>query len=190
MKVFAIAGSLRKGSYNRLLLMAAIKSAPDGMTFDVYDRLRDIPPFDQDEELDPPEPVRDLRARVEAAEAMLISTPEYNHGVPGVLKNAIDWLSRPSGRGVFTGRPVAIMGGGSSSFGAVRVHIQLRETLFSVSARVMGKPELILFKANERFDADGNMTDPVTLKLLPEYMRQFQDHIELARRARELAVGA
>jgi chromate reductase, NAD(P)H dehydrogenase (quinone) len=189
MKVFAVCGSLRKGSFNRKLLNNAIALAPAGMTFDVYEGLRDLPPFDQDFENDLPSAARDLKARVESADGVLFVTPEYNHSIPGILKNAIDWLSRPNSNNSLGGKPVLILGCGGSTFGAVRMHIAFREILFSLAANVLPKFEVIVFRAQERFDKDGTLTDKVTIEAVTEGLRLFGQHIEAARYVRELRAG-
>jgi len=163
MRVLAMCGSLRTGSFNRLLLNNAIRLAPAGMTIDVDDTLRDLPYYDQDLEPHLPRGVRAMKDRVRAADALLFVTPEYNHSIPGVLKNAVDWLSRPSAENSFAGKPVAVFGCGNSTFGAVRMQIAFREILFSVGARVVPKFEVIVFKAAERFDAEGALIDQVTI---------------------------
>src|SRR3712207_1416089 len=111
MNILGLSGSLRASSHNTALLRAASTLAPDGMTIELYDRLRELPPYDQDADGDvAPEPVRDLRRRIHEADGVLIATPEYNYSVPGVLKNAIDWASRPATASCLLGKPVAIMG--------------------------------------------------------------------------------
>jgi chromate reductase len=162
-KVFAMCGSLRKASYSKLLLQNTVRLVPAGVTIDAYDDLRVLPYYDQDDEHDPPHVVREFKARAKAADALLFVTPEYNHSLPGVLKNAVDWLSRPQADNNFAGKPAAVFGCGNSTFGAVRLQIAFREILWSVGAEIVPKLELIVFKASERFDANGVLVDRVVI---------------------------
>jgi chromate reductase, NAD(P)H dehydrogenase (quinone) len=165
--ILGISGSLRAGSYNTALLRAARKVAPTGMDIDIYEGLRAIPPYDADLDTEaPPEPVVDLRARVRAADGLLIATPEYNYGPPGVLKNAIDWASRPPATSSLKRKPVAIMGAAPGAFGSVRAQLSLRQAFLWTDSIVVGKPELMVFQAGQRFDGDGNLVDPQTQDLL------------------------
>src|SRR5690606_5488758 len=125
-KVVGIAGSLRKGSYNRGLLRAAQELLPEGVTLDVCE-LHGIPVFSEDDEKDPPQAVVDLKQRIRAADAVLIATPEYNYSIPGGLKNAIDWASRPYGDSAWLGKPVAIMGASIGRLGSARAQYHLRQ---------------------------------------------------------------
>jgi chromate reductase len=157
-------GSLRKASYSKLLLANVVRLAPDGVEIDAYDDLRVLPYYDQDDEHNPPHVVREFKARAKAADALLFVTPEYNHSLPGVLKNAVDWLSRPQSDNDFFGKPAAVFGCGNSTFGAARLQIAFREILWSVGAEILPKFELIVFKAAERFDANGVLTDNVVIE--------------------------
>jgi chromate reductase len=166
-KILGISGSLRAGSFNSALLRAAVELAPAGMKIDQYRGLRDLPHYDQDLDTDePPGPVADLRARVRAADGVLFATPEYNYGVPGVLKNAVDWVSRPVATSPLKRKPVAVMGAAPGAFGAVRAQLSLRQTLLWTDSDVLTKPELMVFQARERFDPKGELTDPQTRQLL------------------------
>lgn len=167
MNILGISGSLRAGSYNSALLRAARKVAPADMDIDIYDRLRAIPPYDADLDTEtPPEPVVDLRTRVRVADGLLIATPEYNYGPSGVLKNAIDWASRPPATSALKRKPLAIMGAAPGAFGSVRAQLSLRQSFLWTDSIVVGKPELMVFQAGQRFDADGNLVDPQTRELL------------------------
>jgi chromate reductase len=187
MKILAISGSLRAGSYNTAMLRAAQRVAPDGMRVELYGRLRDIPPYDMD--LDTPyqrpEPVADLRRRIEEADGLLIATPEFNYCVPGVLKNAIDWAStdwtRSEGLPLHR-KPAAIMGAAPTDFGSVRAQLSLRRMFVWTDTDVVVKPELIAFRAHERFDADGN-ADPATAGLIRDLLAALAGKIERARTA-------
>jgi chromate reductase len=189
MKIFAVCGSLRKASYNKMLLRNAIELAPAGMTFEEYKGLRELPAFDQDFEKDLPAAARDLKTSVEEADGVLFVTPEFNHSIPGVLKNAVDWLSRPANNNSLANKPVLVFGGGGSTFGAVRMHIAFREILFSLSANILPKFEVIVFRAADRFDAQGKLTDQVTIAAVKEALSLFEAHIKDAQHLSELHAG-
>ena len=159
MRILAISGSLRNGSYNTGLLRAAQESAPDGVEVHLYEGLAHLPPYDQDvQDHEPPAAVRDLRERIAAADAVLIATPEYNRSIPGVLKNAIDWASRPFPDNAIRGRPVAIVGASTGSYGALWAQMELRKVLGIAGARVL-EGELPVPRAHERFDEEGRLLD-------------------------------
>jgi chromate reductase len=157
-----IAGSLRAASYNRGLIRAAIEVAPAGTSVLHHD-LAEIPMFNADVEAngDPP-PVADFKQAIAAADALLIATPEYNHCVPGVLKNAIDWASRPARGSVLTGKPVAIMGASAGRGGTARAQAHLRDGLAYTNGLVLPLPEVLVDLAGDRFDREGNLTDQDT----------------------------
>jgi chromate reductase len=173
-----ISGSLRKGSLNTALLRAAVELAPPGVTIEVYDGLRDIPPYDGDLDTDqPPEPVRDLRQRIHATDALLISTPEYNYSIPGVLKNAIDWASRPIAASALRHKPVATMGAAPGNFGTLRAQLALRQVwLWTESIPVM-KPEVHVFRALERFDERGVLIDATTRALITQLLDALRNTV-------------
>lgn len=162
LRFLGIAGSLRAASYNRGLIRAAIDVAPAGTSVVHYD-LAAIPMFNADVEAsgDPP-PVAEFRRAIAAADALLIATPEYNHCVPGVLKNAIDWASRPARGSVLTGKPVAIMGASTGLGGTARAQAHLRDGLAYTNGFVLPLPEVLVGLAGERFDDDANLTDQDT----------------------------
>jgi chromate reductase len=167
LRILGISGSLRADSHNSALLRAAAKFAPAGVSVELYQGLRDLPPYDQDFDTEhPPAQVADLRARISAADGVLIATPEYNYGVPGALKNAIDWASRPAATSSLKGKPVAIMGAAPTNFGGVRAQLALRQSFLWIDAKVVGKPEVIVFRSHERFDEGGNLVDEDTRDLL------------------------
>ena len=152
MKVLGIAGSLRSGSLNRELLRRAASAAPAGIELVEWDRLREVPPYDTDLEDSDPKPVADLRRAIAEADAVVIATPEYNGSIPGQLKNALDWVSRPDvHRGPFRGKPVAVVSASTGMFGAMWASADLRKVLGIMGARVVDN-ELALAKAHERFD--------------------------------------
>jgi chromate reductase, NAD(P)H dehydrogenase (quinone) len=160
--IAALAGSLRKLSYNKGLLRAAQELLPEGVTLEILP-LDDIPLFNQDvEELGDPEPVKVFKDKIRRADALLIATPEYNYSVPGVLKNAFDWASRPPGQSVLTGKPVAIMGASPGRFGTVRAQLHLRQSLLYVNAQTLNKPEVMIPLAAQKYDAQGNLVDEET----------------------------
>jgi chromate reductase len=149
MKLLGIAGSLRAGSYNRQLLQLAADNLPDGVEYAVWDGLRDLPAFDEDEENTSSFAVAAFRSAVAAADAILIVTPEYNGSIPGALKNALDWGSRPRDTAAFRGKPVAAIGASSGAFGGVWAHAETRKILGLMGARVVDA-ELSLGKAGDR----------------------------------------
>jgi chromate reductase len=159
-RIVAFAGSLRRASYNRGLIRAAAESAPRGVTFDVV-HLDDIQLYNQDvEDAGEPLPIVAFKLAIARADAMLVATPEYNHGIPGVLKNAIDWASRPRVTSPLKDKPVAVMGASPGMGSTARAQAQLRETFVFTGACVMPQPELLISSAGSHFDHDGNLTDP------------------------------
>lgn len=170
LKVLGIAGSLRQGSYNRMALWAAQKLAPAGMVVEAHDGLRDIPAYDDDVRLAGfPAVVQDLRDRVRAADALLLVTPEYNYSIPGVLKNAIDWVSRPPDQ-PFADKPIAIMGASSGVLGTARAQYHLRQCFIYLDAKLLNRPEVMIGQAPQKFAADGTLTDETTAKLIGELL--------------------
>ena len=160
--VLAFAGSLRSGSYNRALLRAAVELAPDGVTIDIVP-LDDIPFYDRDVEREgDPEPVVELKQAIDAADALLIATPEYQHSIPGVLKNALDWASRPHRRSVLIGKPAAIMGAAPGRFGTARGQDALREVLAYNQCFVLPRPGVLVGNARDKFDDDLRLVDEST----------------------------
>lgn len=161
LNVVGIAGSLRQASLHRALLRAAQGLAPAGMTIDAAD-LAPIPMYNADVQANGfPQPVQDLGARLAAADAVLIAAPEYNYSVPGVLKNAIDWISRLPDQ-PFADKPVAIMGGSPGAMGGSRMQYHLRQVFLFLDARVLTKPEVMIPQLNAKFDDAGNLTDEAT----------------------------
>lgn len=161
-RVLAIAGSLRRGSYNRRLLEAALHTSPPTMTIDIYDALGSLPLFNEDLEQEAsglPEQVLRLRDHLAAADGLLIATPEYNQSIPAALKNAIDWMSRESVGEALRGKPVAIIGATAGRWGTRLSQAALRQTLLAADAIVMPAPALFVRDAERMFDADGRLTE-------------------------------
>ena len=157
--VLGIAGSFRHGSLNRLLLRCAEALAPDGVVFDPYGDLEAVPHFSEDLEGDrTPASVRDLRARIDRADAVLFATPEYNSSMPGVLKNALDWASRPTGESVLVDKPAAVVGASPGRFGAQRAQADVRKVLTAIGAGVLDK-ELPVARAHEVLDVPAKVLD-------------------------------
>jgi chromate reductase len=171
--ILGIAGSLRTGSLNRALLRAAGTLSPPGMRLETFD-LSSVPPYNEDVEAagDPPG-VAGLKQAVEVADWVLFATPEYNHGVSGVMKNAVDWASRPPGRAPLGGKPVGIIGASPGMTGTARGQSQLRQAFEFTNSYCMPQPELLVFKAHEKFDALGNLIDDATAQYLQRYLAAF-----------------
>ncbi len=181
LNVLGIAGSLREGSYNRALLQAAQELAPDNMTIAIFD-LADIPIYNADDDgSEKPEPVERLKAAIAEADALLVATPEYNHGIPGVLKNALDWASRPARRSPMAGKPAAIMGAATGRWGTIRAQIHLRAVLRAMNTPVVLSPEVLVQGVREKFDQDGRLVDETTRR----FVRELLDNLaELTLRLR------
>jgi chromate reductase len=158
MNLLGVAGSLRRDSHNRKLLQAAAALLPPGVQFTEYEKLKLVPPFDEDDEPAPPPAVSHWRSAIEEADAILFATPEYNHSVPGHLKNAIDWASRPFAEAALRNKPVAVVGASTGMFGAVWSQAELRKTLAAAGARVIDR-ELGVAAAHEAFHDDGRLDD-------------------------------
>jgi chromate reductase, NAD(P)H dehydrogenase (quinone) len=159
MRILAVSGSLRRDSHNTQLLRAAIEAAPEGVEVELWEGLGDVPLYDQDlDSTQPIEPVRRLREAWSAADAILFSTPEYNGSIPGVLKNAIDWASRPVRESALTNQTVSVIGASNGQFGAMWAQADLRKVLGIAGARVVGD-ELPVARASEKVDAEGRLLD-------------------------------
>jgi len=176
-RILGFAGSLRKGSYNRMALKAATQLVPDNAEIEVFD-LEGIPPFNQDLEEDPPERVREFKTRIREADAILIVTPEYNYSVPGVLKNAIDWASRPYGDNAFEGKPAAIMGASMGVLGTARAQYHLRQSFVFLDIHPVNSPEVMISTAQEKFDEDGNLRDEHTREKIRDLLRALVEWTE------------
>ncbi|MEU3342565.1 NADPH-dependent FMN reductase [Streptomyces sp. NPDC006668] len=180
--ILAISGSLRADSYNTYLLRAAQQLAPEGIRIEVYEDLADIPPYNQDEDGEAlPTTVAELRRRITEADGLLIATPEYNYGIPGVLKNALDWVS--TGKSPLAAKPVAVMGAAPTNFGSVRAQLSLRQMFLWTDSRVVVKPEVIVFHAQNRFNDQGELVDSDTASLVQELLVSLGRVIENSQAA-------
>ena len=181
-KILGIAGSLRKQSSNKGALRAVQKLCPEGAAIEVFD-LDGIPPFNQDDEKNVPPKVNEFKQKIRSADAILLVTPEYNYGMPGVLKNAIDWASRPYGDNAWSGKPVALMSAALSMGGGVRAQYQLRQAFVFLNMEAVIQPEVAIGNAPERFDKVGNLTDETSKKLIGQLLRNLVDKVCLLRQA-------
>jgi chromate reductase len=177
MRILAISGSLRRGSYNTAALHAAAELAPEDMEITVA-TLHGIPNFDADLETTEGNPpaVDELRTAIAAADALLIATPEYNFSIPGVLKNAIDWASRGGPASPLTGKPAAILGAGGR-FGTVRAQLHLREILIHNRMRVVTAPQVMIDQASKRFDAEGLLHEERFRKQIATLLEALRDEV-------------
>jgi chromate reductase len=170
--IFGFAGSLRKGSYNKSLLRAALELVPKDAQLEVFD-LEGIPPFNQDLENQPPEKVKEFKAKIRAADAILIACPEANYTIPGVLKNAMDWASRPYGDNAFDGKPVAVMGASVGMLGAARAQYHLRQSFVWLNMYPVNAPEVMVPFAQDKIDANGRVTDQKTREKIKELLESL-----------------
>lgn len=159
--ILGFAGSLRQGSYNKALLRAAAELLPEDAKLEIFD-LEGVPPFNQDLESSPPETVKELKRKIRSADAILIVTPEYNYSIPGVLKNAIDWASRPYGDNAFQGKPAALMSASIGMLGGARAQYHLRQSCVFLDMYPLTMPEVFVTFAPQKFDAEGRLTDQKT----------------------------
>ncbi len=167
--ILGFAGSLRKGSYNKALLRAAVELLPADAKIEIFD-LEGIPPYNMDLENKMPERVKEFKANIKAADALLIATPEHNYSIPGVLKNAIDWASRPPGDNSFQGKPVAIMSASPGMLGGVKAQYHLRQTFVFLDMHPLNKPEVIVTFAAEKIDENGGVGDKKTREKIGELL--------------------
>jgi len=178
--ILGFSGSLRKDSYNKALLRTAAELVPKNTRVEIFD-LEGIPPFNQDFENQPPSRVKEFKAKIKAADAILIATPEYNYSIPGVLKNAIDWASRPYGDNAFDGKPVAMMSASIGMLGAARAQYHLRQCFVFLNMYPINKPEVIVTFAPEKFGENGRLREENTrehiaklLESLVEWTKKLQ----------------
>jgi chromate reductase len=181
LKILAISGSLRRDSHNTLLLRAVEELLGPDDTLELWEGLREVPAYDQDDDVEPaPKAVADLRAAIASADAVLLSTPEYNSSIPGALKNALDWASRPIATNVFRSKPVAVIGSSIGMFGAVWAQADLRKVLAAMGARV-AEVEVAVGHANERFDEGGRLVDEETREQLRDAIATLVETAEPVR---------
>ncbi len=170
--ILGFAGSLRKNSYNKALLRAAVELAPKDAKLEIFD-LEGIPPFNQDLEDRMPDKVKEFKAKIRAADAILIATPEYNYSIPGVLKNAIDWASRPYGDNPFEGKPVALMSASPGMLGGARAQYHLRQVFVFLDMHPLNRPEVIIPFADDKIDDRGKVTDGKTREKIGELLENL-----------------
>jgi chromate reductase, NAD(P)H dehydrogenase (quinone) len=181
LKVLGFAGSLRTGSYNKALLHASANFIPEDVNLEIFD-IDGIPAFNQDIENNMPNKVKDFKSKIREADAILIATPEYNYSVPGLLKNAIDWASRPYGDNPFDGKPVAIMSASIGMLGGARAQYHLRQIFVFLNMFPINGPEVIVPFAQDKFDAHGKLIDENTQKFLRQLL---QNLVNWTRRLRK-----
>ena len=175
-KILGIAGSLRKGSLNKALLREAKKLAPENVEIEIAD-ISEIPMYNGDiEAIGSPEPVKILKEKIKNSDALLIVTPEYNYSIPGVLKNAIDWVSRPVADSPLNNKPLGIMGAGGMS-GTIRAQLHLRQIAVFTNMIDMKRPEVLVQKAQDKFDSEGNLIDEPTIRQVKKFLNAFAEWI-------------
>jgi chromate reductase len=171
-KILGMVGSLRKGSFNKALMRLAMELLPAGAQLEVFD-LEGMPLFNQDLEAQPTERVKEFKAKIRAAGAILIATPEYNYSIPGVLKNAIDCASRPHGDNALEGKPVALMGASVGMLGTARAQYHLRQSFVFLNMFPINRPEVMVAFADKKVDEKGNLTDETTRKLVKQLLENL-----------------
>lgn len=177
--ILGVAGSLRENSYNRLLLKGAPQLLPSSTRLEIFE-IDKIPLYNQDVEATAfPEEVKAFKRKIEASDALLISTPEYNHSYPGVLKNAIDWASRPYGHNSFDGKPTAVMSASPGLFGGIAAQDQLKQVLLALNTRLVTQPAVIVSSAQEKIDHEGNILDPNTKQFMLQLIANLVSLVRL-----------
>jgi chromate reductase len=170
--ILGFAGSLRKGSYSKALLRAAKDLLPPGARLEIFD-LEGIPAYNQDLDSSPPEKVKEFKAKIRSADALLVATPEYNYSVPGVLKNAIDWASRPYGDSAFEGKPVAIMSASVGMLGGARAQYHLRQIFVFLDMHPINRPEVMMPMAADKVNTSGEVTDEATKGFIRDLLKNL-----------------
>jgi chromate reductase, NAD(P)H dehydrogenase (quinone) len=173
-RILGIAGSLRRGSYNQAALRAAKLLVPENAEIESF-QLDEIPMFSEDDEKSPPSSVVELKKRIRRADAVLVVTPEYNYSIPGVLKNAIDWASRPHGDSAWSGKSAAIMGASLGAIGTARAQYHLRQIFVTLNVFTLNQPEVVIADAAHRFDENGNLIHEPTKRLIQELLKKLAD---------------
>ena len=168
-KILGIVGSLRKNSYNKALMHLAFEVLPKGVTLQVFD-IKDIPPFNQDDEQNIPEVVEDLKSKIRSSDAVLIACPEYNYSIPGVLKNALDWASRPYGDNALERKPVAVMSASIGRLGGARAQYHLRQIFVALNMYPVNRPEVMMPFAAQKVDAKGKIIDEESRELVKQLL--------------------
>lgn len=181
-KIIGIAGSLRKKSFNKSLLKEATKLLPKGAEMEVFELTADIPGFNQDEEKNPPQIIAELKEKIKQSDAILFACPEYNYSVPGVLKNAIDWASRPYGQSAFDGKTAAIMGASIGNIATARAQYHLRQMFVFLNIHAVNQPEVMLGNASEKFDEQSNLTDEKSKELISKLLKNL---VELSNKLKD-----
>src|SRR6202165_1089187 len=184
-RILGIAGSLRRGSYNQAALRAAKSLVPENSEIDIF-QLDEIPMFNEDDEKRPPSSVLELKKRIRRADALLIVTPEYNYSIPGVLKNAIDWASRPYGDSAWSGKPAAIMGTSLGAIGTARAQYHLRQIFVTLNLFPLNQPEVMIADAAHLFDETENVIHERTKQWIQELQNNW---VEWTRRMSPSAAG-
>jgi chromate reductase, NAD(P)H dehydrogenase (quinone) len=173
-RILGIAGSIREGSYNRGALRAAVELAPEGVEIEMFD-IGPIPPFNQDEDQAPPEIITEFKRKIREADAIIFATPEYNYSIPGVLKNAIDWASRPYGDSAWEGKPAAIMGASIGGIATARAQYDLRKVMVFLNMFPINRPEVMIGNCSDKFDAEGNLTDERSRQIIGQMLEALVD---------------
>ncbi|MBA2379220.1 MAG: NAD(P)H-dependent oxidoreductase [Blastocatellia bacterium] len=180
-RILGIAGSLRNGSYNRGVLKAAVELAPEGAEIETFD-IAGFPDFNQDDEQNPAEIVTRFKEKIRAADAILFVTPEYNYSIPGVLKNAIDWASRPYGDSAWSDKPAAIMGASIGAVATARAQYHLRQMMVFLDMHPLNQPEVMIGNCADKYDAEGNLTDDTSREFISKQLKAL---VEWTRRISE-----
>jgi chromate reductase len=186
--ILGIAGSLRRDSYNRAILRSVRDLTPTDAQLEIFEELGQIPLFNQDEEANPPEVISTFKSKIRQADAILFVTPEYNYSIPGVLKNAIDWASRPYGDSAWAGKPAAIISASPSLFGAARAQYHLRQVFVFLDMYAINRPEVMIGKAPERFDNQGRLVDHTTQDLIRLLLQNLIDWTRQLNASRSVGV--
>ncbi len=186
-RILGIAGSLRRKSFNRAALRAAQQVVPQDTVLDVIE-LDGIPVFSEDDEQQPPAKVVEFKKRIREADAILFVTPEYNYSIPGVLKNAIDWASRPYGDNAWTDKPAAIMGASMGTLGTARAQYHLRQVFVFLNIHALNQPEVMIGNAGEHFDAEGNLKNEATKNLIGQLVANLVGWTRGLQKAKESGV--
>jgi chromate reductase len=184
-RILGLAGSLRRNSYNRAALRAAQRLVPQDASLDIFE-LDGIPVFSEDDERQPPAKVVELKKRIREADAILFVTPEYNYSIPGGLKNAIDWASRPYGDSAWTDKPAAIMGSSIGKLGTARAQYHLRQVFVFLNVHAVNQPEVMIGNAAKHFDAEGNLTDETTKNLIRQLLENLVSWTRTLQQAKEI----